>query len=144
MDQWRTRLALDGTVIRTRLDRKATNISMLAAIGVRRDGQKILLSIRHMGGESTAAWRQFLDDLDARGLRRPAFVIVDGAPGLEAALTALWDADLPIQRCTVGLLKKSLPSIGFRPWRMEDVRGPSRPDVAGFPFRREFARVGQR
>ncbi len=35
-----------------------------------------------MGGESTAAWRQFLDDLDVRGLKRPEFVIVDGAPGL--------------------------------------------------------------
>lgn len=49
------RLILDGTVIRTRLDRKATNISVLAAIGVRRDGQKVLLSIRNIGGESTAA-----------------------------------------------------------------------------------------
>ena len=39
------RLILDGTVIKTRLDRKATNISVLAAIGVRRDGQKVLLSI---------------------------------------------------------------------------------------------------
>jgi putative transposase len=95
------RLILDGTVIKTRLDRKATNISVLAAIGVRRDGQKVLLSIRNMGGESTAAWRQFLDDLDARGLKRPEFVIVDGAPGLEAALVALWGEDLPIQRCTV-------------------------------------------
>ena len=95
------RLILDGTVIRTRLDRKATNISVLAAIGVRRDGQKVLLSIRNMGGESTAAWGQFLADLDARGLRRPEFVIVDGAPGLEAALTALWGEALPIQRCTV-------------------------------------------
>jgi transposase-like protein len=111
------RLILDGTVIRTRLDRKATNISVLAAIGVRRDGQKILLSIRHMGGESTAAWRQFPDDLDARGLRRPAFVIVDGAPGLEAALTALWDADLPIQRCTV---HKHRNLLGHAPKTMHD------------------------
>ena len=35
-----------------------------------------------MGGESTAAWSSFLADLDARGLPRPEFVIVDGAPGL--------------------------------------------------------------
>lgn len=95
------RLILDGTVIKTRLDRKATNISVLAAIGVRRDGQKVLLSIKNMGGESTAAWGQFLADLDARGLKRPEFVIVDGAPGLEAALVALWGEELPVQRCTV-------------------------------------------
>jgi transposase-like protein len=95
------RLILDGTVIRTRLDRKATDIPVLAAAGVRRDGQKVLLSIRNMGGESTASWRRFLDDPDARGLKRPEFVIVDGAPGLEAALVALWGEDLPIRRCTV-------------------------------------------
>jgi len=95
------RIILDGIVIKTRLDRKTTNISVLAAIGVRSDGQKVLLPIGNMGGESTAAWRQFLDDLDARGLKRPEFVIVDGARGLEAALVALWGEDLPIQRCTV-------------------------------------------
>jgi len=95
------RLILDGTVIKTRIDKKATNISVLAAIGVRRDGQKVLLSIKNMGGESTSAWRQFLEDLDKRGLKRPEFVIVDGAPGLEAALVALWGGDLAIQRCTV-------------------------------------------
>lgn len=95
------RLILDGTVIKTRLDKKATNISVLAAIGVRRDGQKVLLSIMNMGGESKAAWGKFLTDLDARGLKRPEFVIVDGAPGLEAALVGLWGDDLPIQRCTV-------------------------------------------
>ena len=95
------RLILDGTVVKTRVDRKATNISVLAAIGVRRDGQKGLLSIGNMGGGSTAAWRQCLNDLDLRGLKRPEFVIVDGAPGLEAALSELWGDDLEIQRCTV-------------------------------------------
>ena len=76
------RLILDGTVIKTRLERKTTNISVLAAIGVRRDGQKVLLSIKDMGEESTTAWRQFLEELDAHGLKRPEFVIVDGTPGL--------------------------------------------------------------
>lgn len=111
------RLILDGTVIKTRLDRKATNISVLAAIGVRRDGQKVLLSIKNMGGESKAAWGDFLGDLDGRGLKRPDFVIVDGAPGLEAALVALWGEDLPIQRCTV---HKHRNLLGHAPKTMHD------------------------
>jgi putative transposase len=94
------RLILDGTVVPVRLDKKATSISLLVVIGVREDGQKVLLSVKDMGGETTAAWRAMLDDLVARQLRRPAFVIVDGAPGLESALAAIWDG-VPLQRCTV-------------------------------------------
>lgn len=94
------RLILDGTVVRVRLDRKATAISLLIALGVRRDGQKVVLAIRNMGGESEAAWRAVLDDLTSRGLGRPELVIVDGGKGLEAALASLWD-DVPVQRCTV-------------------------------------------
>jgi putative transposase len=94
------RLVLDGSVVRVRLDRKATNISLLVVLGIRRDGQKILLAVRHMGGESEAAWRGVLDDLIARGLRTPEFLIIDGAAGLEKALAALWP-EVPTQRCTV-------------------------------------------
>jgi putative transposase len=94
------RLILDGTVVRVRLDRKATAISLLVVLGVRRDGQKVLLAARNMGGEGEAAWRAVLDDLVARGLRAPEFLILDGAAGLEKALAALWP-DVPAQRCTV-------------------------------------------
>ena len=69
-------------------------------LGVRRDGQKVVLAIKNMGGESEAAWRAVLDDLLARGLAKPELVIVDGGKGLEAALASLWD-DVPVQRCTV-------------------------------------------
>src|SRR5271168_3698145 len=94
------RLILDGTVVRVRLDRKATSISLLVVIGVRADGQKVLLAITSMGGESTEAWRAVLDDLIKRGLQRPQFLIIDGAPGLEKALAAVWEG-VPVQRCTV-------------------------------------------
>ncbi len=94
------RLILDGTVVRVRLDKKATSISLLVALGVRRDGQKVLLAIKNMGGESEAAWRALLDDLVKRGMQTPELVIVDGAPGLEKALAALW-SDIAVQRCTV-------------------------------------------
>lgn len=94
------RLILDGTVVRVRLDKKATSISLLVALGVRADGQKVLLAVKNMGGESEAAWRALLDDLVKRGLRTPELVIVDGAPGLEKALAALWQ-DVAAQRCTV-------------------------------------------
>ena len=94
------RVILDGTVVKVRLDKRSTGISVLVALGVRRDGQKVLLGLRNMGGESEAAWRAFLDDLVARKLATPELLIIDGAPGLEAALAALWPT-VPVQRCTV-------------------------------------------
>ena len=110
------RLILDGTVVRARIDRKATAISVLVAIGVRRDGQKVLLALRSMGGESTAAWTAFLEDMTRRGLTAPEFMIVDGAPGLEAALAALWP-EAPLQRCTV---HKHRNLLAHAPKRLHD------------------------
>lgn len=49
------RLILDGTVVRVRLDGKATSISLLVVLGVREDGQKVLPSANSMGGESAEA-----------------------------------------------------------------------------------------
>ena len=109
------RLILDGTVVRVRLDKKATSISLLVALGVRADGQKVLLAIKNMGGVLRQAQergglarfaRQFgrarlaNSRLVARGLRTPELVIVDGGSGLDKALAALWP-DAPVQRCTV-------------------------------------------
>ena len=76
------RLILDGTVVRVRLDKKSTSISLLIALGIRQDGQKVLLAVKNMGGESEAAWRTLLDDLIKRGLRTPELVIADGLQAL--------------------------------------------------------------
>jgi transposase-like protein len=110
------RLILDGTVVPVRLDRKATSISLLVVLGVRADGQKVLLAVKSMGGESAEAWRAVLDDLIARGLKRPEFLIVDGALGLEKALAAVWDG-VPVQRCTV---HKHRNLLAHAPERLHD------------------------
>jgi len=110
------RLILDGTVVRVRLDRKATSISLLVVLGVRADGQKVLLAIKSMGGESAEAWRTVLDDLIKRGLKRPEFLIVDGAPGLDKAIAAVWDG-APVQRCTV---HKHRNLLAYAPERLHD------------------------
>lgn len=119
------RLVLDGTVVRVRLDKRATGLSVLVALGVRRDGQKVLLGLKNMGGESAAAWRAFLDGLAARGLGRPELAIVDGAPGLEAALAALWPR-VPVQRCTV---HKHRNLLAHAPKKLHDELGADYTDM---------------
>jgi hypothetical protein len=66
-----------GTVVRVRLDRKATSIVLLVVLAVREDGQKVLLAVKNMGGETSEAWRAVLDDLVKRGLCQPDFLIRD-------------------------------------------------------------------
>jgi putative transposase len=124
------RLILDGTVVRVRLDRKATSISLLVVMGVREDGQKVLLAIKNMGGESAEAWRTVLDDLIKRGLRRPAFLIpafagTSGAPGLEKAIAAVWDG-VPVQRCTV---HKHRNLLAHAPERLQEEIGADYTDM---------------
>jgi transposase-like protein len=110
------RLILDGTVVRVRLDHKTTAIVLLVVLGVRDDGQKVLLAIKNMGGETSEAWRSVLDDLVKRGLRKPEFLIVDDGTGLEQALAALW-GDVPTQRCTV---HKHRNLLAHAPQRLHD------------------------
>src|SRR6201987_165899 len=110
------RLILDGTVVRVRLDRKATSIALLVVLGVREDGQKVLLAVKNMGGETGEAWRAVLDDLVKRGLRKPEFLVVDGGAGLEQALAASW-GDVPTQRCTV---HKHRNLLAHAPKRLHD------------------------
>jgi transposase-like protein len=98
---------LDGTYVRVRCAGRTGSLPVLAAIGVRANGEKILLSLEVRGGEGETAWKGFLENMTSRGLRAPKLVIVDGSQGLAKALDVIWrEADQ--QRCAVHKLRNLL------------------------------------
>ena len=115
-DAWRTRdlskeryvyLYLDGTRMPVRMARRVVKVPVLAVLGVREDGQKVLLHLEVAGSESTASWENVIRDLSGRGLAAPVLVVLDGNKGLIRAVSEAWPG-VEIQRCTKHKLENLL------------------------------------
>ena len=92
-------LFLDGWYPRVRIGKKRVRVPVLVTLGTCADGRRVLLDLRLAGEESTAAWQEVLQSLIRRNVGRPVLAIVDGNPGLEAALRTTWPP-IDLQRCT--------------------------------------------
>jgi len=92
-------------------------------LGVRADGDRVLLDVRLVGDESTAAWRGVIQGLVARHVGIPTLAVIDGNPGLAAALLEQWPT-LAIQRCTTHKLRnlEAKAPVRFREELAEDYR----------------------
>lgn len=77
---------------------------VLVALGVRQDGEKVLLGMMTAGSESSDGWGLLIEDLVGRGLARPRLIVSDGNKGLHAACTKVWGA-VHHQRCTIHKLR---------------------------------------
>lgn len=99
-------LFLDALSVRIRYELSAKRRLILIAYGIRRDGSRRLLSFSIAKRESQASWRSFLENLRVRGLigRSLELIIVDGAPGLWAALDDVYPL-VPHQLCWVHKLR---------------------------------------
>lgn len=77
--------------------------SMIAALGIREDGQKRLLGLRQGATENAAVCTALLEDLCARGLdtSSPTLLVLDGSKALHAAAKRVWGRNALIQRCQV-------------------------------------------
>src|SRR5215218_3146584 len=117
---------LDAVYLKLRPDDTPAE-GVLVAWGLTLEGRKVLLGLQLGSRESYEDWLDFGRDLPARGLRPPALLVADGAPGLWKATRELWPAALG-QRCTVHALRnvtKKLPErlhreLKARYWRILD------------------------
>src|SRR5690242_4229483 len=98
---------MDGWYPRVRIGKKRARVPVLVTLGACADGRRIVLDIRIAGQESEAAWRELVHSLVKRNLGTPALAVIDGNPGLQAALRAQW-SDIAIQRCTNHKLRNLL------------------------------------
>ena len=111
--QWRKRslkgesvvfLYLDAIALRVRIANKVVSAPVLVAVGVKADGEKVVLDLELLGSESSECWGGFVEGLINRGLRQPCLVIIDGNKGLRAAVDQNWPGT-QVQRCTVHKLR---------------------------------------
>ena len=96
-------LFLDGFHLKVRMARRVVSVPVLAVLGVRQDGEKVLVGLRLAPSEAAANWSEVIVDLQKRGLTAPLLLVVDGNAGLNKALAAWPEAK--VQRCTVHKLR---------------------------------------
>src|SRR5579864_7230924 len=131
-ETWRSRdladdhiqyLLLDGWYPKVRIGKRRVRVPVLVTLGVRADGDRIVLDVRLVGDESTAAWRDVIHSLVARHVGIPRLAVIDGNPGLAAALREQWPT-LAIQRCTAHKLRNlaAKAPARFREELAEDYR----------------------
>lgn len=92
-------LFLDGWYPRVRIGRKRVRVPVLVTLGVCGDGRRVILDLRLAGVESERSWLEAVHSLVARRLGCPVLAVIDGNPGLAAALKGQWPG-VAIQRCT--------------------------------------------
>jgi transposase-like protein len=112
-DTWRTRdlgdediryVFMDGWYPKVRIGGRRERVPVLVTLGVRGDGERVVLDMRLVGEESAASWTEVVGSLAARHLARPVLAVIDGNPGLTNALRSHWPG-IAIQRCTAHKLR---------------------------------------
>jgi transposase-like protein len=123
---------LDAVYLKLRPDDQPAE-GVLVCWGVTLEGRKILLGLALGSRESYESWLAFGRDMIGRGMRSPALVIADGAPGIWKAVRELWPEALE-QRCTVHALRNvtsKLPErhhqeVKARWWKaFDEARSPA-------------------
>lgn len=93
-----------------RLRPGAKREAVLCAWCITWEGKKVLLGLSPGLKESKDDCRDFLQDLQRRGLAEPVLVVTDGAAGLIAAVETCWPAALR-QRCLAHKMRNLLGKV---------------------------------
>jgi transposase-like protein len=106
-------LIQDGWYPKVRIGRQRVVVPVLVTLGVKANGQRIIIDLCLAGEESAASWGEVVAGLVRRKIGAPVLAIIDGNPGLHAALRTHWPG-IAIQRCTNHKLRNLLSKAPAR------------------------------
>jgi len=121
-----TALLLNGVVLARKTGAGTIRRPVLAALGLRQNGNREVIDFRLAKNESTAEWERFLSDLHRRGLTGTglSIICVDGGQGLLAALPTVFPG-IAVQRCWAQ--RSATFSTRSRPQTSRQSSAPSAP-----------------
>ena len=117
---------LDARYEHVREDNRVLSMAVIVAYGVREDGVREVLGIDIGLSEDVVLWREFLQDLVARGLRGVQLVISDAHVGLTQAIREVF-VGASWQRCRVHFLRNVLAQVPKTAQAMVAAGAPSGP-----------------
>jgi transposase-like protein len=118
-----TYLILDARYEKVRHGGAVVPCAVLTAIGITPDGKRAVLGCSVAMSEAETHWREFLQDLQARGMHGVKLVISDDHAGLKAARQATMPG-VPWQRCQFHTSQNAMahvPKVSMRAEVAEDI-----------------------
>jgi putative transposase len=103
-------LFLDARYEHVREDERVQSMAVVIAYGIRGDGVREVLALDVNTAEDLEHWRQFLQDLVARGVRGVKLVTSDAHAGLKRAIAEVF-LGAGWQRCRVHFLRNLLARV---------------------------------
>jgi len=144
LQKWRERplgafpcVVLDARYEKIRQGGSAVSCAVLVAAGIGEDGKRSVLGVSVSLSEAETHWRDFLDSLQARGMKGVRYVVSDNHAGLKAALNARLPG-VSWQRCQCHLQRNAqahVPKAAMKGEVARDLR-----DVFDAPDRNEADR----
>jgi len=121
VEKWRMRdlsketikyLFIDGVNFRMRVHGSIDLVPVLVAIGITKEGHKLVLGMQSGDKESASSWREFFKDLKSRGLDSQTVTlgIMDGLTGLESVFKEEF-SQAKVQRCIVHIDRNVIAKV---------------------------------
>jgi transposase-like protein len=104
---------IDALYEKVRFEGKVVSVAIMIAYWIDGEGRREILAVEPMWEETEESWRDFMQKLKKRGVRRVRMFISDAHQGMQAAIKKEWLGACS-KRCKVHFIRNILVKVSHR------------------------------